>query len=1459
MVLVMEEDVTVKDESCNSCCQQWKEKYTKLKEKHSKVEDGRNALRKGIKLLEQENDKLKSEYQALKKAFEDERARAESEKQDKVLESATRVTLEHEISTLKSQILLLQENGGLAAKGVDEEVANLQQRVSEAETEINKHKELLQKERKRVDTEKEKVEKERKKARDAAEKLNAEKKKASEEKRIADIERVKVEELRHQLESLKCEVDEAKSKLALETAKHEQENKKLKAEKENTTKERMRADMEKAKAAEQGKLAEENWKKAMDERSRADALAWQLDKNKHRLEELEKQISNLVSNRKFVDIPVGNPPGGLAELAGKVGSLTWKSEAGALEACNKLGEWQQKNVREKKQAISEIEKAKNQMKAAKRYKRKAMEEKNHVDHLFHELEGNRKRLEEVQREIQELVSSGKLFESSHPASGKSLKDETAEIKLLRKQLKFEKKRVKHAKEVAKLEVGRNCLLQQEVHRLKQEFIPFAQRLDLLDNCLFHKFDGINNLEKEGGLDLDQEHLHLKPSQLVLHTQNEHVKPSCITSIATGGSTPLKRNKRLNVSLPPVSGEMYLSPTTGIDSNLELLLRGSNRKMLQSSAINSSSASFSDRPLVGSQERGTFSVTTSANLAHGQTIGPTASRLSSDTRKRYDKKLAVGAENSVGSPIKSGAIESGSYKKRKRKRVSDAVESIEDLYSAGQKWHQQVLEKLSVLHGMLDGECPKSFRERVLVQDNMYSKLVRPDKKKKVSNGQGVAVPHLCDRCVLKTSAEDSDVCENASPAVCDVLQTAPTLKDGITNHFGSKLHELTNAEEVFGHDYMGLVQLDNPIDENRFCKAIRKPISPLSPVLCNIEFPFNETFETEICTSRSLPDESLCEVFSNAEQNVVPSCNFDVVNLEIDSNNRNLKDIEASKILSLGMATKGSSENLGNNGSYDSDVICVSSSSSSQINNLIMASTAQKNVELKMPCESRSAAFNGYPVYCAVSSSNNDSSSISTIFSFITDCMSKLSSNSSLKLWMQNILLSLQKADNLSTQERVSGFFSLLLHYTSEIANGDHGDLVCNSLGFIDSFAQQMRAVLNDADTRKMFLESCDLHELVSLIEDFLINRQILVYDDVSHGVLLQHDSRAKVVLNDNCIFWSIQPASTDLLFAGGLLLASIFAAVDEIGFICEVSCNILSMRKINSLLLLRLLHVFAYLCSSKYFTLEGFSLKMSVLKCFVVFLERQDLSGGCISCLPSVAGTSMKISACSSCPFKDGVVSVDFIVSILLGKLKEQMEALNSSSCQSVILEMKKMDGQCHGEAIQSNFVPNENLINFIDTLSLLELVAVSVSWDWTFGNIVLPLFRMLDCVQEQFFPAIITLLGQLGRIGVDANGYENSGVESIRQWLSAFLSRTTFKDFGLLIQFASAFALLDLIAKSFEEVVEANFESFATGNQPVAMDAVRKWFSSLSNEQQSSFRSLHSSSKCISTNANQTIASAA
>lgn len=428
-------------------------------------------------------------------AHEGERARAESEKEDKLKESARRITLENEVATMKSEILLLQENGDLATKGVDEEVGNLRRRVSEAESEINLLKELLEEEKKRVDAEKEKVEMERKKAQDAMRKVKAENKKASEEKRLANTERKKAEELRLRLETLECEADEAKSKLALETARYEQDNKKLKAERESTTKDKNRADTEMAKAAEQRKLAEENWRKAMDEKNRADELSQQLDRNKQRLVELQKQIHILESTRKVVENSAQLSMHGHEELAGDIFSVTMKSEIGSLETRKKLEEMELKIIREKKQSKSVMKKAKEQRKIAETYKRKAIEEKHRADVLSRELELKKQRLEDVRKEIQELVSSRKVSVSSHPASDGSLKAETAEINLLRKQLKFEKARVKHAKEVAKLEVSRNYILRHEVHRLKQEIIQFSQRLGMLDDSLFHKYEGINKLEK----------------------------------------------------------------------------------------------------------------------------------------------------------------------------------------------------------------------------------------------------------------------------------------------------------------------------------------------------------------------------------------------------------------------------------------------------------------------------------------------------------------------------------------------------------------------------------------------------------------------------------------------------------------------------------------------------------------------------------------------------------------------------------------------------------------------------------------------------------------------------------------------------------------------------------------------------------------------------------------------------
>lgn len=109
--------------------------------------------------------------------------------------------------------------------------------------------------------------------------------------------------------------------------------------------------------------------------------------------------------------------------------------------------------------------------------------------------------------------------------------------------------------------------------------------------------------------------------------------------------------------------------------------------------------------------------------------------------------------------------------------------------------------------------------------------------------------------------------------------------------------------------------------------------------------------------------------------------------------------------------------------------------------------------------------------------------------------------------------------------------------------------------------------------------------------------------------------------------------------------------------------------------------------------------------------------------------------------------------------------------------------------------------------------------------------------------------------RLGVYAKGYEDLGVENMRKWLCAFLGKSMFRNFGLPVQFASVCALVGLISRPLEEIVENNFSIPTAGSQSLAMDCVRKWFSSLRKEQQSSFKSLQSlqaSSKCVSIGGN-------
>lgn len=503
------------------------------------------------------SDKLKAEKSRAEKVL------ADNEKEVKAKEMAMKLSLENEISALRSQILVLQQ--GIGVRDVDKEVNLLQERVSKGEAEINQLRGLLEKERTRAEFEKKKFETEKEKANEAQKTLKAEKSRADEERKLAAVEGKKAEEARHQLERLSVEADDLRSKLVSETLKFQQANEKLDTEKQKVIKEKRRADLEMAKVEEQRKLSEINRRRVVEEKSRADCLSQQLEEGIRRLEKLQ-DIAKHLSSTKLVEAPgnlsIKQMNLETAKLKGRPQLEMMKIEAGAPklvldclkceELIKKLEDVKQKANREKKRADSEMRKAEEQKKVLEAYEQKAMVEKNRAGQLAQELEDNRRKTGELKEELQELVSSRTLVD---PCVSKYMNTEATRRKLLRKELKLEKMQVKHAKQVANLEKGRNVLLQREILRLKEEFSQISNHLDTLDKCFSYGDVGIDDLEKNcsvsknPSLNLKRKFLAEEPYEMQLQSGNELLKPSYT---ALNDTDPFKHSVICNAPLLPIS-------------------------------------------------------------------------------------------------------------------------------------------------------------------------------------------------------------------------------------------------------------------------------------------------------------------------------------------------------------------------------------------------------------------------------------------------------------------------------------------------------------------------------------------------------------------------------------------------------------------------------------------------------------------------------------------------------------------------------------------------------------------------------------------------------------------------------------------------------------------------------------------------------------------------------------------
>ncbi|XP_058723631.1 uncharacterized protein LOC131595325 isoform X1 [Vicia villosa] len=162
------------------------------------------------------------------------------------------------------------------------------------------------------------------------------------------------------------------------------------------------------------------------------------------------------------------------------------------------------------------------------------------------------------------------------------------------------------------------------------------------------------------------------------------------------------------------------------------------------------------------------------------------------------------------------------------------------------------------------------------------------------------------------------------------------------------------------------------------------------------------------------------------------------------------------------------------------------------------------------------------------------------------------------------------------------------------------------------------------------------------------------------------------------------------------------------------------------------------------------------------------------------------------------------------------------------------KNQGACR---IQPDVRIDVTICQLSDILSLLELVSIKMGWQWTNTELVPQLLHVLDsCVVENAAVAIIALLGQLGRFGVDAGGYEDQGVENLRSKLLSSLNNFSIKA-GTSLQIAAASALFALLPLDLA-VLKNEFYLSAYSSKSISDDtgSLTKWFFGLAEHQRES-----------------------
>jgi hypothetical protein len=258
-------------------------------------------------------------------------------------------------------------------------------------------------------------------------------------------------------------------------------------------------------------------------------------------------------------------------------------------------------------------------------------------------------------------------------------------------------------------------------------------------------------------------------------------------------------------------------------------------------------------------------------------------------------------------------------------------------------------------------------------------------------------------------------------------------------------------------------------------------------------------------------------------------------------------------------------------------------------------------------------------------------------------------------------------------------------------------------------------------ETRWAFLQRDQLNVLVSLIEDFLMNKDVFMCEKmgqkVSDGNKYHNlDSEADILLYT-------KPATVDQLISACILLDSICAEVDRVDIILEVSYKIGHMGRSNLSWTLLALHILHSVCGDKYLFPKSGSFLVTVIRLVVLLLESKDAS----PCLLSsyIQRNMPTLPSCEHCPFNVDTVSIDGFISSLLDELdlcsllwNNQANSNETIARCSTLLGSNGLEITCfepcgifkQGKLAEDsrNYPGMIDLCYFMELISLLELFGI-------------------------------------------------------------------------------------------------------------------------------------------------------